>query len=118
MIAMAKDKGLKVYYRTTPKLRGSHELLMGALRATDTYASRKKSTSKDALINALLLWAIDRDPDELAKELEPYVVRFKVIWDEVLAADEPSDGAPNADAIGAKVGRKPRSGNKTKNKEA
>jgi hypothetical protein len=39
MLVMAREKGLKVYYRTTPKLKGLYDGLMGKLRATDTFSS-------------------------------------------------------------------------------
>lgn len=86
MVTMAKDAGLKIYFRTTPKLRGFYNRLTGALRATDTLSSKKGYTSNDAIINALLLWAAARDPDELARELGSYIEHFEGVWDEVLAA--------------------------------
>ncbi|WP_020467197.1 hypothetical protein [Singulisphaera acidiphila] len=88
---MAKDNGLKIYFRTTPKLRGFYNRLTGALRATDTLASKPGYTSNDAIINALLLWAADRDPDDLARELDPHIRHFEGIWDEVLAAQATSE---------------------------
>lgn len=86
MATMAKDHGLKIYFRTTPKLRGFYGRLTGALRATDALSSKPGYTSNDAIINALLLWAADRDPDDLAEELGPHITHFEGIWDEVLAS--------------------------------
>ena len=86
MATMAKDNGLKIYFRTTPKLRGFYNRLTGALRATDVLSSKTGYTSNDAIINALLLWAADRDPDDLAQELGPHITHFEGIWDEVLAS--------------------------------
>ncbi|WP_406699213.1 hypothetical protein V5E97_10085 [Singulisphaera sp. Ch08] len=96
---MAKDHGLKIYFRTTPKLRGFYNRLTGALRATDELSSKKGYTSNDAIINALLLWAADRDPDDLARELAPHIAHFEEIWDEVLASQstpEPPEPKPVA----------------------
>jgi len=91
---MAKDAGLKIYFRTTPKLRGCYNRLTGAIRATEVIASKKGYTSNDAIINALLLWAADRDPEALAHELGSYLAHFEAIWDEVLA----QQGAARSDA--------------------
>ena len=83
---MAKDAGLKIYFRTTPKLRGLYNRLTGELRATDAISSKRGYTSNDAIINALLMWAAEREPEELARELGPYLAHFEGVWDEVLAA--------------------------------
>jgi hypothetical protein len=96
MTTMAKDVGLKIYFRTTPKLRGVYNRLTGALRATDAISSKKGYTSNDAIINALLLWAAARDPEDLARDLGSYIEHFEGIWDEVLASGPavPEDEGP------------------------
>jgi hypothetical protein len=89
MIVMAREKGLKVYFRSTSKLRGVYNRVMGNLRATEVFSSRKGYTSNDAIMNAFVLWADQTDPDEVAKLLEPYVGRFQVLWSK-------EDGLPDA----------------------
>lgn len=98
MVAMAKEHGLKIYFRTTPKLRGFYNRLTGALRATDALSSKPGYTSNDAIINALLLWAADRDPEDLVKELGPHLALFEGIWDEVLASQTELE-SPDASVV-------------------
>lgn len=95
MIAMKKEPGIKVYYRTTPKLRGLHAKLQGDLRATEVISSRDGYTSNDAIINALLAWAGSQPPEELAAILKPYVDRFSATWDALLKGEkDPEAVAP------------------------
>src|SRR4051812_42059505 len=91
MIDMATRASLKLYYRTTPHFRGLQELLKGKLRASKALSTKVRHTSSDALINAILLWAADHDPEILAKELVPYLARFKEVWDEVLKTEKTAE---------------------------
>ncbi|WP_254053232.1 hypothetical protein [Singulisphaera sp. GP187] len=91
-------------------MRGFYNRLTGALRATDALSSKKGYTSNDAIINALLLWAADRDPDDLAEDLGPHLTHFEDVWDEVLASQttsEPPGTEPESEAeprLGASSG--------------
>lgn len=107
MLVMAKEKGLKVYYRTTPKLKGRYRALMGNLRATDAYSARGY-TSNDAIVNAFILWADGRDPEEVARMLLPFVDEFDAIWAATPTTETRKDNpgsAAMATALDPKTGR-------------
>jgi|GEM_PF-2965237 len=98
MVVMAKEVGLKIYFRTTPKLRGFYNRLTGTLRATEVISSKKGYTSNDAIINALLLWAAERDPEELARTLQGHIEDFEGTWGELLASGGTESPASGRDA--------------------
>jgi hypothetical protein len=102
MLVMAREKGLKVYYRTTPKLKGLYDGLMGKLRATDTFSSRGRRTSNDAIVNAFVLWADGKDPEEVARMFLPFVDKYDRIW-----ADVPTDNPGPRDVVNAEPGIPP-----------
>lgn len=88
MIAMAKQKTVRTYYRTTPKLKGVFSRLMGSLRETETVTSYDGYTSNDAIMNGFILWASQANPEEVAKLLDPHIRRFASLWSEVLDSDK------------------------------
>lgn len=84
MTVMATKASLKLYFRTTPELRGAQELLKGKLRSSKALSSTPRYVSSDAIINSLLLWASEQNADDLAECLLPYLERFREVWREVL----------------------------------
>lgn len=86
MLRMA-TKAYKLYFRTTAEFRGIKDLLKGHLRTNKRISERPKATSQDALINAILLWAVDQTPDELAEKIDPYLKRYEQAWDKLLKGE-------------------------------
>ncbi len=103
MVAMAKEHGLKIYFLDDTEVAGVLQPPDRERRATDALPRPSLVTCPTTrIINALLLWAADREPEDLVKELGPYLgAPSRGIWDEVLALPRRSSESPDASVSAA-----------------
>lgn len=79
MLTMATHE-TRHYFQTTSRLKGLFTAWAASMRTRKAFEDAEGYVSNDAFGNALFLWAMEQDQEELAESLKPYVMQFLETW--------------------------------------
>lgn len=91
---MGSEHLIKLYVRTTERLRAELKRLVADVGAHQPFVSRRYVVTQETFLNAVWMMLRDEDPAELARRLAPYVARTESAMD---VAPEPLPKAPAQD---------------------
>lgn len=107
IIGTMDTKGLiRIYFRTTERLRAELKRLVIDIGAAPTFSRRRRMLSQETIANASWLMMRDMDPAELAERLAPYIAQVEATFAEDDAAVEAEDKKKNARSEFGPIGKR------------